>query len=100
MNKFFSPQFKHVAKGKSFAFFCEAQALRNNGMAWNMSRFLLKNPGRKMVTIAGFWHTVKSGAPAKLAEYGKQTYKVILPEMAEFGPENATPGEADYLVLQ
>ncbi len=100
MNKFFSPQFKHVAKGKNFTFFCEAQALRNNGMAWNMSRFLQKNPGRKIVTIAGFWHAVKSGAPAQLAQYSKQTTRVILPEMAEFGPQNATAGEADYLVLK
>lgn len=78
----------------------EAQALRNNGMAWNVAKYRKKHEADKVVVLAGTWHAVKNGVPELLSVHDKLTYKVILPELPEFRLENATVREADYLILR
>jgi uncharacterized iron-regulated protein len=83
----------------SFTNFCEAQALRNNGMAWNISKYREKYPKNKIVVLAGTWHAIKNGIPEQLRLYGNPRYKVILPELPEFNLQNVTSDEADYFIL-
>lgn len=78
----------------------EAQALRNSGMAWNIARYKQKHAADRVVVLAGIWHAVKHGVPELLSKYGTYSYKVIVPELAEFNLENATLGEADYLMMR
>lgn len=85
---------------KYLARLSEAQALRNSGMAWNIARYKQKHPATRVVVLAGIWHAVKHGVPELLANYGAFTPKVIVPELAEFNPENATVEEADYLIMR
>jgi uncharacterized iron-regulated protein len=77
---------------------CEAQALRNNGMAWNIAKYRKQHPTDKVVVLSGTWHAVKNGVPEQLAAYGTLTYQVILPELPELTLENATIRQADYLM--
>ena len=84
----------------SFENFCQAQALRNNGMAWSVTKFKDKFPRHKIVVIAGTWHAIKNGAPEQLRHYGNLSYKVILPELPEFKLQNFTTDEADYIMLK
>jgi uncharacterized iron-regulated protein len=80
--------------------FSKAQALRNSGMAWNIAKYRQKHAADTVVVLAGTWHAVKNGVPESLSAYGKFTYKVILPELAELNLENATAREADYLIMR
>lgn len=89
-----APPDKYVAR------LSEAQALRNSGMAWNIAGYRKKHPKDKVVVIAGTWHAVKNGVPELLSLHGNLTYKVILPELAEFNLDNATVREADYLIMK
>jgi uncharacterized iron-regulated protein len=98
LRKTFQEVFRHEANGKIFANFCEAQAVRNNGMALHISDDLKRHPGRKLVVLTGVWHAVKYGIPERLTNTGNVSYKVILPEIAEMNAKNATSAIADYLV--
>jgi uncharacterized iron-regulated protein len=98
LKKTFEDVFKHEANGKVFAYFCEAQAVRNNGMAMNIANDQKRHPGRKLVALAGIWHAVKHGIPERLAGINGPSYKVILPEIAELGSRNATSAISDYLI--
>lgn len=89
-----SPPEKYVAR------LCQAQALRNSGMAWNIAQYRKKHPNDKVVVLAGTWHAVKNGVPERLAAYDKLSYTVILPELAELNLDNATLNEADYLIMR
>lgn len=79
---------------------CAAQALRNNGMAWNIAKYKQRHRADNVVVLAGTWHAVKNGVPEQLSAYGTFTYKVILPELPEFNLENATVRDADYLIMR
>jgi len=96
----FTQVFGNQPRGKSFSYFCEAQALRNSGMAWNIAKYTKKHPKKKIVVLTGTWHAVKSGIPEQLEQYDSLRYKVILPELPEFNSENATSKEADYLMVK
>jgi len=98
LRKTFQEVFRHEANGKIFANFCEAQAVRNNGMALLIANDLKRHPGRKLVVLTGIWHAVKYGIPDRLASIGNASYKVILPEIAELDAGNATSTIADYVV--
>ena len=87
---------QHTGNRRSFTYFCEAQTLRNNGMAWNIARYARTHPGRKVVTLAGAWHAVKTGIPEQLARYGDFPVSVILPELPGFSLEAASFMDADY----
>jgi uncharacterized iron-regulated protein len=78
--------------------FQEAQALRNNTIAYNIVKFRRKFPEHKVVVIAGTWHAIKNGAPESLKDYGSATYKVVLPDLVEFGWLKPTAEDADYLM--
>jgi len=94
----FQEVFKHEANGKVFAYFCEAQAVRNSGMAMAIAKDHKMHPGRKLVALAGTWHAVKHGIPERLEGIEGLGYKVILPEIPELGLKNATSAIADYLI--
>ena len=87
---------EHIANHGSFTYFCEAQTLRNNEMAWNIARYARAHPGQTVVTLAGAWHVVKNGIPEQLARYGELPCKVILPELPVFPIEAASFLDADY----
>ncbi|UFS69316.1 ChaN family lipoprotein [Geomonas sp. RF6] len=78
--------------------FDEAQALRNDAMAYNVVKFRKKDPKRKVVVIAGTWHAIKNGAPESLKKYGSCSYKVVLPDLPEFTWLKPTAEDVDYLM--
>lgn len=83
---------------KVFNYFCEAQTVRNSGMAVNMVHYLKKHPGRSLAVLTGVWHAVKYAIPDQLARSGsKLTCTVILPESADISSDNSGVAEADYL---
>jgi uncharacterized iron-regulated protein len=98
LKKTFEGVFGHEAKGQIFTYFCEAQALRNNGMAMTIANNLKSNPGRKLVALAGTWHAVKHGIPERLTNGNNVTFRVIIPEITELGVRNTTSDIADYLI--
>lgn len=98
LKKTFEGVFRHEAKGRQFAYFCEAQAVRNSGMAQVIAQFQKKNPGRKLVALAGTWHAVKHGIPEHFPNSNNLSYRVILPEISELGVKNTTADIADYLI--
>ena len=61
LKKTFEGVFGHEAKGQQFTYFCEAQAVRNSGMAMIIANNQKKHPGRRLIAIAGTWHAVKHG---------------------------------------
>jgi uncharacterized iron-regulated protein len=99
----FEDVFNHVSKTRgierNFTFFCEAQTLRNSGMAMNIIRYNKKHPGSKIVALAGVWHAVKNAIPDQLERSGsKLSNTVILPEIPELNAGNTEPDVVDYLV--
>jgi len=78
--------------------FEEAQALRNGTFAYTIVKYRREFPGRKVVAIAGTWHAIKNGAPESLKNYGSATYKVVLPDLIEFGWLKPTAEDVDYLI--
>lgn len=99
LRKSFQAVADHLRNGKMFNNFCEAQTVRNSGMAINMVRYLKKHPGRKIVGLTGIWHAVKYAIPDQLERFGgKLNYTVILPETPELNGSNSGTSEADYLV--
>jgi uncharacterized iron-regulated protein len=98
LKRTFQEVFKHEASGKVFTYFCEAQAVRNSGMAMIIANDQKMHPGRKLVALAGTWHAVKHGIPERLTGINSTGYKVILPEIPELGARNATSAITDYLI--
>ena len=99
LERSFREVFKHVTNGRVFTYFCEAQTLRNSGMALNIAGYVRKHPGRKIVALAGVWHAVKNAIPEQLRRNGsKLTDTVILPELPELNSKNASPDVVDYMV--
>jgi uncharacterized iron-regulated protein len=80
--------------------FAAAQALRNEALAWNISRFREKSPKSTIVVIAGTWHAIRNGAPQQLKKYGDPRTLVVLPLLPEIDPQKMTPEEADYFLLR
>lgn len=90
---------RNAGNGRIFTHFCEAQTLRNSGMAMNITHYVKKHPNRKIVALAGVWHAVKNSIPEQLERQGsKQTSVVILPELAELNSKNATADVVDYMI--
>jgi uncharacterized iron-regulated protein len=86
----------HVKNERSFTYFCEAQTLYNDGMAWNIAKYVKMNPEKTVVTLTGAWHAVKNGIPEQLQRYSTLSYKVIMPEMPGFNTDYATLRDADF----
>jgi uncharacterized iron-regulated protein len=98
LKKTFEGVFGHEAKGQLFTYFCEAQAVRNSGMAMIIANYQKQYPGRKLVAIAGTWHAVKHGIPERFPGSSNVRFRVILPEIIELGIRNTTSDIADYLI--
>jgi uncharacterized iron-regulated protein len=91
---------QHANNERAFTYFCEAQALYNNGMAWNILKYRKKYPKNKIVVITGALHAIKVGVPDQLQQHGSLSSKVILPALPDFKLENATLDDADYFMIQ
>ncbi len=67
------------ANEKNFDFFYEAQVLWDESMAQNLDEFISKNPGYKVVVLAGAGHMMfGSGIPKCEFRLNKRDYTVIL----------------------
>jgi uncharacterized iron-regulated protein len=99
LKKSFWEVFKHVTNGRIFTYFCEAQTLRNSGMAMNIDHYVKIHPNTKIVVLAGIWHAVKNAIPETLDRSGsKLTYTIILPELPELDSKKVTSDLADYMI--
>ncbi|QXE89474.1 ChaN family lipoprotein [Geomonas subterranea] len=99
LRKSFGAVAHHMQNGKRFDFFCEAQTVRNSGMALNIIRYRDQEPGRTVVVLTGTWHAVKYAIPEQLQRLGSlPAPTVILPETPYLNSGNTGASEADYLV--
>ncbi len=99
LKKSFGEVFRHVTNGRVFEYFCEAQTLRNSGMATNIRAYMKKAPKTKVVAFTGIWHAVKNAVPEQLSRNGSPVASlVIMPEINEFKGGEASPEVIDYLV--
>jgi len=78
--------------------FDEAQALRNDTMAYSIAKFRERSPRSKVVVIVGTWHAIRNGVPESLKKYASLTNKVVLPDLVEFAWLKPSPEEVDYLI--
>jgi uncharacterized iron-regulated protein len=90
------------ASGRSFDHFCEAQMVWDTAMAIYALDYLDKNPGRRILILAGSVHAWKRAIPRQIASMRPDvTVSVILPaEDGKEGREKLTAEDADYLVLK
>ena len=100
LEKIFKKVFlRNAPSERVFTFFCEAQSLRNSGMASNIIRFRKGNPGTKVVALAGVWHSVKNAIPDQLKRMDeKQATVVIIPEITELNRRTASAELVDYMI--
>jgi len=99
LKRTFKEMFQHLPNKNIFTYFCEAQTLRNSGMALQIARYLKKHPERKVVGLTGIWHAIKNAIPEQLERNGsKLPCTVILPEIPEITTGATVAGEADYLI--
>jgi uncharacterized iron-regulated protein len=88
----------HGRNGEAFRFICEAQMLRNRVMARHISDYLLRNPERVMVVIAGGGHARhKGGIPEELAQIPS---KIVLPPILGLNADTVTRDDGDYLLVE
>ncbi len=90
------------SSGRSFDHFCEAQMLWDTAMAIYALEYLDKNPGSRMVILAGSVHAWKQAIPRQIATMRPDmTVSVILPAPGgKAGQEKLTAEDADYLVMK
>jgi uncharacterized iron-regulated protein len=88
------------SSGRSFDHFCEAQMLWDTAMAIQALEYLDKNPGSRMVILAGSVHAWKHAIPRQIATMRPDmTVSVILPAPGgKEGREKLTVEDADYAV--
>jgi uncharacterized iron-regulated protein len=87
--------------GRKFLNFCEAQMIWDKSMAWHIVQYLKKNPGKKMVVLAGVGHAWKRGIPEQVSRFFKYPSTVILPVIpGQVERDNVTVQDADYVVLR
>ncbi len=93
---------EHDIKGASFLNFCEAQMVWDTAMAQNAVDYLKKNPGVKMVVLAGGGHSWKRGIPEQVKRRSNYASLVILPEMPDdkLMAENVSDSDADYIWVE
>jgi uncharacterized iron-regulated protein len=91
----------HGMKKERFVFFCEAQMLWDKAMAWRLVNYMKKNPGRKMVVLAGSGHSWKRGIPEQVRRTEPYTFKVVLPSIQDrIKIGSITTGDADYVLIR
>jgi len=86
------------ASGRSFDHFCEAQMVWDTAMAIHALEYLDKNPGSRIVILAGSVHAWKRAIPRQIATMRPDlTVSVILPDPD--GKGGLTVEDADFMVL-
>jgi uncharacterized iron-regulated protein len=90
------------SSGRSFDHFCEAQMLWDTAMAIYALEYLDKNPGSRMVILAGSVHARKQAIPRQIATMRPDlTVSVVLQATdGKAGQGMLTVKDADYLVLK
>jgi len=83
---------------KSFVYFCEAQVLWDQAMAWHLTEYIKNNPERTVIVLAGAIHTWKYGIPKQKQRYISGEQKVIVPDLP-VGPESMSVDDADYFII-
>lgn len=83
---------------RSFVYFCEAQVLWDQAMAWYLTEYMKSNPGRTVIVLAGAIHAWKYGIPKQQQRYIANEQRVIVPDLP-VGPESISENDADYLVI-
>jgi uncharacterized iron-regulated protein len=90
----------HMHNNSSFLHFCEAQMLWDTVMAKVLLDFLSTHPDHIVVVLSGSGHAWKYGIPEQIRRQAAIPSRVLLPEIpGRIEAENATPVEADYLML-
>jgi uncharacterized iron-regulated protein len=85
--------------GRSFEHFCEAQMVWDTALAIYALDYLDKNPGSRIVILAGSVHAWKRAIPRQIVTMRPDvTVSVILPDPD--GKGGLTVEDADYLVLK
>jgi uncharacterized iron-regulated protein len=85
-------------RGSSFEYFCEAQVLWDQSMAWYLAQYMKNNRDRTIVILAGSIHAWKYGIPQQKKRYISIEQKVIVPDLP-VEPDAIGEDDADYLVL-
>jgi uncharacterized iron-regulated protein len=84
-----------ATKPDAFDHFVEAQQVWDEGMAESAAAFLVGNPNRRIVILAGSGHVAYGdGIPKRLERRTNATYSIVLNSSDEVGPHMA-----DYLLL-
>jgi len=79
---------------KNFDFFVQSQVLWDETMAESVDNYLRKNPGKRMVVIAGGGHIAHgSGIPKRVHRRNGAPYSIVMND-GELGP-----GIADFLIF-
>lgn len=91
----------HGARGRSFVNFCEAQMVWDKTMAWHLTEFQKRNPGKVVVVLAGAGHSWKRGIPERMGEAARLDYRVILTEIpGRIDGSTVLSLDADYILLK
>jgi uncharacterized iron-regulated protein len=84
-----------ATKPDAFDHFVEAQQVWDEGMAESAAAFLVGNPSRRIVILAGSGHVAYGdGIPKRLERRTNATYSIVLNSSDEVGPHMA-----NYLLL-
>jgi len=85
--------------GLEFQHFCEAQLVWDTAMAWNLLKFLERNPDHTVVVLAGSGHSWKRAIPEQVRRRSDLAYRVILPEMPSLERDEVRLNDSDFLWL-
>ena len=89
----------HPLEGTAFENFCEAQILWDASMAVNLENYLLEQPDRTVVVLAGNGHAWKHGIPEQLLRRNTFITRVLLPEIpGRIDRATTSVDETDYLL--
>ncbi len=92
---------EHEHMGMEFQAFCRVQMSWDSFMASKIIDYLVANPGRTMVALAGSGHAWKRGIARKVIAATRLDSIVILPEVSgEYDRKDVSFGDADFLLLE
>jgi uncharacterized iron-regulated protein len=83
---------------RSFYFFCEAQVLWDQSMAWYLAEYMKENPKRKVVVLSGAIHSWKYGIPKQIRRYTANELRIIVPDLP-VEPASISENDADYYIV-
>jgi uncharacterized iron-regulated protein len=80
--------------------FCEAQMLRNSGMAMTLAEVMERDPALRVLVLVGGGHAVRQGGiPELLPPTLRRQSRVIIPAINGITADNVTAEHGDYLLL-